>query len=337
MAARGAFGLLKHGRLALRPLRRGIRIVQHLACYRVPGERRRCPACASPAIDHLEPLVSGRSSFRFGFISGCRRCGLLFANPLPDDSDLETVYSPGGEWGRHRQEEQEKQVSAGRLDALFAPIRGELRVLQPPADASVLDFGCGLGGMLDAFAAAGWRTYGIDPATKLAFSRHRELTVPPAEAVFDLAILHHVLEHVTAPLSILRDLAAAVRPGGFLLVSVPNIDDLPEHGDVKYCLRSEVHVLAYTSDCLAWLLAVAGFRVVSDARAPGNPRKRVVLGRRENVPLSGPPTPLRSGRAVLARYSATHAASSHARPRWLPVRVRAAYADLKRAEWRIQR
>ena len=50
----------------------------------------------------------------------------------------------------------------------------------------VLDFGCGLGGMLDAFAALGWETYGIDPSTRAAFARHRELTALPTEPRFDL-------------------------------------------------------------------------------------------------------------------------------------------------------
>ena len=35
---------------------------------------------------------------------------------------------------------------------------------------------------------------------KVAFARHRDLTDIPSAGEFDLAILHHVLEHVTDPL-----------------------------------------------------------------------------------------------------------------------------------------
>jgi SAM-dependent methyltransferase len=277
----------------LRPLATSLR---QLTWYDVPGERRRCPACGAGAVRHLQALEYTRQlapARRCGFVSGCARCGLVFANPLPTPEDLEHTYRPDGTWGRTRPD-HEPPVSRDRLAALFAPVAGELDVLRPPAGAAVLDVGCGLGGMLDSLAALGWVTAGIDPGTKEAFERHRELHAVPAHPEFDLVILHHVLEHVIDPAGILGAVARATRPGGYLLVSVPNLDTLPQHGDLPYCIRSNTHVLAYTRDCLAWLLAAAGFRAIStDADAPatgaGSPRQ-VVLARREDGAL--PPTRL---------------------------------------------
>jgi SAM-dependent methyltransferase len=282
----------------------------------------------------LAPLSSSRRRWRFGFITGCARCGVLFANPLPTAAELDAVYSPEGQWGQRRQDEHEKQVSHRRLQAIFAPVSRDLDVLHPPAGASVLDFGCGLGGMLDALASVGWATYGIDPAMSNAFARHKELTSIPETPRFDLVVLHHVLEHVITPLDILQELARATRVGGYLLISVPNLDDLAHHGELKYCLRSTVHVLAYTARCLTSLTAQAGFRVVSSARSPGAIRQRVVLARREDGILPRPVRPLSAARAMLEAYYARYPQAAAPLPR-LPVRTRAAYCDLQRAEWRL--
>jgi 2-polyprenyl-3-methyl-5-hydroxy-6-metoxy-1,4-benzoquinol methylase len=318
----------------LKPVRRGARIVRHIATYRAPDEVVRCPACDAPRPVPLRPIPLDGRAHGYGYASGCVRCGVVFANPLPSAQAVAEVYTAEGAWGRHRQDEQEKQVTEGRLALLFAPLAPSFDVLRPPRGASVLDVGCGLGGLLDAFAAAGWRTTGIEPAVKGAFARHEELSEIPTQPRFDVAVLHHVLEHVTNPLEILRQLSKAVVPGGYLLIKVPNLDDVGQHGDMKYCIRAGVHVLAYTSACLAWLAHEAGFEVVSDRRSLDGTmlRHRTVLARRVDGGAR-PGAPLTAARQAFARYAAAHEPSAFAR--WLPVRIQSALRDLERLEYRV--
>lgn len=278
------------------------------------------PGLSSP-IDHL---------WRVGFVTGCEACGLLFANPLPSDVHLADVYSPEGDWGRSRQDDEEELVTPGRLERMFAPVRDRFDVLAPAAGSAVLDFGCGLGGLLDTLAVAGWTTYGVDPATKVAFRRHREVVEIPDTPTFDLVVLHHVLEHVAEPLAILRSLARATRQGGFVVISVPNLDGVPEHGDLHYCLRSKTHVLAYSSECLAYLLAAAGFALVSAEAHAVSPsgRQMVVIGERVGrEPADGPVNPLKAGLAALASHGARYGGSPSGA---LPVRFQAAALNLER-------
>jgi SAM-dependent methyltransferase len=251
----------------------------------------------------------------------------VFANPLPTARELSLVYSPTGDWGRSRQAPPERPVARRRLQQLFAPISGELDVLRPPSGAAAFDFGCGPGQWLDALAAAGWATHGLEPATKVAFQRHREITHVPETPQFTLVMLHHVLEHVTEPLVILRQLARATRPGGYLVISVPNLEGADEHGDLEYCLRSNTHVLAFTQPCLEWLTAASGFRVVAGSTGSGG-RHLIVFARREDGALPVPSEPLPAARAALARY---YARFPHVRlpPRRGPVRVRAALGSLR--------
>ncbi len=344
-AARTLYGVAKRWRHALLRAKLRLRIeriagdaivaLRQYAYYRPPGERRICPACGGRSIRHLAPLPYTRPQdyeWKIGFISGCKQCGLLFANPLPSAGALERLYSPDGGWGRHRQEEHEKPVTRARLARFFAPLVPDFDPMHPPPGATVLDFGCGLGGMLDTLQDLGWITYGVDPATKVAFRRHRELSAVPDVPTFDLVVLHHVLEHITDPLSVLRQLAQATRPGGVLLVSVPNFGGINEHADLKYCLRSNTHVLAYSRSCFEWLTAAAGFTVVSfdDGQGDATSQRLVVLARRTTREgASRPSAPLEDARRTLERYLRTHD-PERAPSRLWPVRVRTAVLNRKR-------
>ena len=338
LAARGvnaAIKRIRHRWMRMRAFRGGLvafaRGTRQVLWYAPPGEQRTCPACASGELELMLPLPYAPPiayGWHFGFVTGCRRCGLLFANPLPDQARLDALYSPGGDWGRARQDESEPPVNRTRVEQLFAPIRLDLDVMHPPPGAAVLDFGCGAGGMLDALQELGWETHGVEPATRVAFARHREVTTIPADPCFNLAVVHHVLEHVRDPLDILRRLAGALRPGGFILISVPDLDEVADRGDIEYVLRSKTHVLAYSSDCLRWLTASAGLRTISAAR-PAASRRRIVLARREEHG-ERPPSPLEAARNALRRYFERH--PDETLPfRGAPARFRAALCNLQRS------
>jgi len=114
---------------------------------------------------------------------------------------------------------------------------GSMRELRIEAGAKVLDVGCGLGQLARMIAnAAGkdGRVVGVDvseeqlaTARRLAeadgestlvdfrLGRGGDLPLEDEEwATFDLAHTRFVLEHVPDPLSIVRQMARAVRPGG---------------------------------------------------------------------------------------------------------------------------
>jgi len=313
-------------------IQQSVRVARQLTWYQPPGEQRRCPACAAARLKYMMPLAYAAPpvayGWRYGFVCGCRRCGLLFSNPLPDEQQLSKMYSPEGAWGAGRQEATEPSVNRKRLEDLFAPVRSDIDVLHPLPGASVLDFGCGAGGMLDALQEVGWETHGFEPATRTAFARHREITALPDEPQFDLVVVHHVLEHVRNPLDILRRLARAMREGAYMLISVPDLDDVAQHGDFEYVLRSKTHVLAYGTASVTWLTAAAGLRVVSSRRSEGS-RRRVVLARRERHAVDPPAAPLKAAQSALGLYFVRF---PHERPSFqrVPVRLRAALCNLQR-------
>ena len=115
-------------------------------------------------------------------------------------------------------------------------VRREIQPLLPPGGGHVLEVGCGQGATLAWLREAGFaaRTTGIelDPdAAAVARGHVDHLIEGDAEAAIaslaaesvDLALCLDVLEHLVDPWRAMARLARALRPGGRVIVSVPNI------------------------------------------------------------------------------------------------------------------
>jgi SAM-dependent methyltransferase len=126
--------------------------------------------------------------------------------------------------------------------------RGRRRVLsevldslQLPASVSILDAGCGSGRNMVELAAHGTVT-GIELAeTSVEAARRRDVgevvagsldTLPFPDSSFDLAVTLDVIEHLDDDRKALRELRRVVRPGGYLLVTVPAYQWLWSNHDV---------------------------------------------------------------------------------------------------------
>lgn len=101
-----------------------------------------------------------------------------------------------------------------------------------PETAAVLDVGCGSGAFLSKVKSSN-RT-GIElNKSAAAFTRTRGITVVEALVgdhakdcphAYDVVTAFQVLEHIADPLPFLRDCLACLKPGGALIVAVPNND-----------------------------------------------------------------------------------------------------------------
>lgn len=95
---------------------------------------------------------------------------------------------------------------------------------------ALLEVGCGPGWALEVFRESGFEVRGLDLSeVAVEAARGRGLDVVQADflaselrAEADIVVALEVLEHVLDPLLALGRLAGAVRPGGRLLVSLPN-------------------------------------------------------------------------------------------------------------------
>jgi len=145
-------------------------------------------------------------------------------------------------------------------------IRAELDRLPLPANASVLDAGCGSGRTLEELSPYG-DVYGIelDPgAADVARARGRgEVQIgrleelPWEDGRFDLITCLDVIEHTPDDRVTLRELRRVSRPGGFLLVTVPAYQGLWSTHDV-----ANHHYRRYSRSRLRAAARDAGWGVV---------------------------------------------------------------------------
>ena len=86
-----------------------------------------------------------------------------------------------------------------------------------------------------------------------------------ADAGFDLVLINHVLEHIPEKGAVLAELRRIMRPGGLLIVGVPNegcaLAKLRNHVLQRSVLRTTDHVHFFTAPALRRDLAAAGFEV----------------------------------------------------------------------------
>ena len=266
-----------------------------------------CPACAARDLHIVEEWkLSGNRAHAVA----CSSCGLLFTYPQPLAEELRAYYAPEGGWQASRPAQSAKapRGAAGTAVPVILDALDEYLPVNKPAGARVLDFGCGPGNWLDAFQDRGWNTYGLEPSSDAAFTRHKRLLAIPHEPQFDLALAYHVLEHLPRPLDTLRELGRAILPGGYCFVSVPRIDTLGAHRQVDYCLHPRHHIVAFTEVCLRNLLArsslevIASLHTLDDRVSKGAPLRLRLLARKTTVPLTPDPDAVAALRPVIDAF-----------------------------------
>lgn len=148
------------------------------------------------------------------------------------------------------------------------------------SDRRVLDVGCGGGGLARALARQGCTVSGVDmdlEAVEEARGSLEEVLIGNLEDLdlvghfgeqsFDVVVFGDVLEHLRRPDAVLREAARLLRPGGSVVLSVPNV----AHGDLRLLLLAgfwdyrdlglldETHIRFFTHSGVRRLLALAGF------------------------------------------------------------------------------
>jgi 2-polyprenyl-3-methyl-5-hydroxy-6-metoxy-1,4-benzoquinol methylase len=215
-----------------------------------------CPVCGS------QPARPWTRQGEWKVVA-CGRCGLRMTWPRPSRDFLEQAYASRDYYAARAMDDGVFTHANARAVDLAETVGRPVR--------RVLDFGAGEGHLVAAFRSLGLVADGVEPSMagrKQACSRYGiELgyVLPPAtDERYDLIVLQHALEHVTDPVTVLRELAERLDPFGSMLIDVPNASSIEmlRPSRRRSILDLPVHLYHFTPHTLSAVLAAAGLEAV---------------------------------------------------------------------------
>jgi len=145
----------------------------------------------------------------------------------------------------------------------------------------ILDIGCGNGETLYFLKQLGWDVRGVDPDAK-ACAAAKIAGIPAfcgdviearyPDAFFDVVRINHVMEHISNPREIFKEIKRITKPGGEVIITVPNIESIGFRlfGKMWFGLDIPRHIYHYSPESLGHLAAECGFSKVKVIHQKGH-------------------------------------------------------------------
>jgi len=199
----------------------------------------------------------------------CHTCKLHITSPAPRYDELGRFY-PSSYYGSGQRFNPIVEMLLNNLYSYRA-----IQIENKHEPGKVLDVGCGRGLLLDKLRRRGWEPQGTELSEEAATFARKRLGLPVTtkelkecefpDSEFDLVILWHVLEHVRSPKAMLMEINRILKPGGILLVAVPNFSSWEARlgGPAWFHLDVPRHLNHFTTKSLRRSLKEAGLSVVS--------------------------------------------------------------------------
>lgn len=206
----------------------------------------------------------------------CKRSGVLFLS-RSDHIDATYYQKQAGfnYWWSSKDREAAKLLKYDDDARRAREFKEEIR------DKRWLDFGTGVGGVLDLLHSDAKEIYAIEPQNdslqmlrEIGYKAYSSLDTCP-DNDFDVITLFHVLEHLTEPLKELRAMYGKLRVGGKVIIEVPHANDfllktmrLKKFKDFTFWSE---HLILHTQESIRVFLETAGFkniRVIGYQRFP---------------------------------------------------------------------
>lgn len=191
-----------------------------------------CPACGA---NRIQPVLKAKDFTVTGSLFEvweCGACTLRFTQAVPTEENIGSYY-------RSDSYISHTNTNKGLINRLYHLVRNytlkrKRKLLQTASGRNtgqLLDLGAGTGVFASFMQQSGWQVIGLepDPETRqrareinnISLLETSQLFQLPA-ASFDVITLWHVLEHVHRLHDYLAQLHQLLKPGGVLLIAVPN-------------------------------------------------------------------------------------------------------------------
>jgi 2-polyprenyl-3-methyl-5-hydroxy-6-metoxy-1,4-benzoquinol methylase len=233
----------------------------------LPGSERflstPCPLCGA---QERAPFLSCDG---FLFVR-CTACRAVYQNPTPVFEDLRRRYGENYFAYEHENERNFFHLmELGLRDVGF-----EARTAGFASPRTFLDVGCATGMLLESMQGKGWMVKGVDICRESAEygRRHRGVDIFAgtlreadfADGSFSVIHFSHLIEHVPDPRGFLAEVLRILKPGGFAVITTPNVDGFQARL-FRSGWRSAIadHLVLFSRRTLGKLLRDSGFTVLA--------------------------------------------------------------------------
>ncbi|SFQ47782.1 class I SAM-dependent methyltransferase [Parafilimonas terrae] len=191
-----------------------------------------CPACSGADIEFVLKAKDETVSHDYFEIWQCNNCTLRFTQDVPDEESIGRYYQ-SSEYISH------SNTSKGMVNKLYHAVRSvtlqtKRKLVEKYSGikgGNLLDIGAGTGAFAAAMKNAGWHVTGLEPDETARANAQKDFNIElqPTENLFNLnresfdaITLWHVLEHVHRMHEYLDAFHTLLKPGGTLIIAVPN-------------------------------------------------------------------------------------------------------------------
>jgi 2-polyprenyl-3-methyl-5-hydroxy-6-metoxy-1,4-benzoquinol methylase len=235
----------------------------------------KCPVCGTESTQllfrsenrHGRHLQEPHTEFN---VYQCTGCGLLGLPEVETDESYYQVYYPQG---------YHSPTQIGLLGRAWERVSSFLvqhkvnfmkRYIQTPC--KLLDVGCGTGGFLKQLDVGSFDAHGLEPVKEaveaaqqagLKVTQGNILTDALVPESYDVVTLWHVFEHIKDPATALNRIYSVLKPGGVLVMTMPNVNSMAAQLGGKYWfhLDSPRHLWLYNETNIRQLLSASNFRI----------------------------------------------------------------------------
>jgi len=237
-----------------------------------PGTAFECGICGGAAAEFLywtRDFNYHTTNDSFSVVR-CRGCGIAQTLPRPPEQLLARFYPPV-----YYPRESHDRAYYRKWIQPSQRIKLDI-VRRFRASGTLLDVGSGAGYFVREASEGGFSAQGLEFSREAVEFGRREfgllltegdlLTAQYPDCSFDIVTLWHVLEHLPRPVESLKRIRALLKPGGTLVIAVPNLESIQARvfRGRWYHLEVPRHLYHYTPGALRRLLESIGLEVQAE-------------------------------------------------------------------------